>query len=101
MEKYLYKGKNEEETLNQALEELKLISNIFWGAKVLSVRHTGEKIPIGTKRLTTLPSEVKVLDTHGSGAIVSILENRGKRYLLIVNRSLKDIMQCTFLRILQ
>lgn len=76
--------------------ELKLISNIFWGAKVLSVRHTGEKIPIGTKRLTTLPSEVKVLDTHGSGAIVSILENRGKRYLLIVNRSLKDIMQCTF-----
>ena len=37
-----------------------------------------------------------MLDTHGSGAIVSILENKGKRYLLIVNRSLKDIMQCTF-----
>lgn len=27
MEKYLYKGKNEEETLNQALEELKLERN--------------------------------------------------------------------------
>ena len=45
-----------------------------FGAKVLSVRHTGSVIPRGTTRLTTLPEKVKVLDTHGYGTIISLLE---------------------------
>lgn len=66
------------------------------GAKVLSVRHTGSVIPRGTTRLTTLPEKVKVLDTHGYGTIISLLENGGKKYLAIVNRSLMDTMELTF-----
>lgn len=68
--------------------EIRSIAGIFLGAKVLSVRHTGSVIPRGTTRLTTLPEKVKVLDTHGYGTIISLLENGGKKYLAIVNRSL-------------
>ena len=76
--------------------EIRSIAGIFLGAKVLSVRHTGSVIPRGTTRLTTLPEKVKVLDTHGYGAIISLLENGGKKYLAIVNRSLMDTMELTF-----
>lgn len=76
--------------------EIKSITGIFLGAKILSVRHTGSVIPRGTKRLTNLPEKVKVLDTHGYGAIVSLIENGDKKYLTIVNRSLKDTMELTF-----
>lgn len=76
--------------------EIKSIAGIFLGAKILSVRHTGSVIPRGTKRLTNLPEKVKVLDTHGYGAIVSLIENGDKKYLTIVNRSLKDTMEFTF-----
>ena len=76
--------------------EIRSIAGIFLGAKVLSVRHTGSVIPRGTTRLTTLPEKVKVLDTHGYGTIISLLENGGKKYLAIVNRSLMDTMELTF-----
>jgi len=76
--------------------EIRSIAGIFLGAKVLSVRHTGSVIPRGTTRLTTLPEKVKVLDTHGYGAIISLLKNGGKKYLAIVNRSLMDTMELTF-----
>lgn len=76
--------------------EIKSIAGIFLGAKILSVRHTGSVIPRGTKRLTNLPEKVNVLDTHGYGAIVSLIENGDKKYLTIVNRSLKDTMELTF-----
>lgn len=76
--------------------EIRSIAGIFLGVKVLSVRHTGSVIPRGTTRLTTLPEKVKVLDTHGYGAIISLLENGGKKYLAIVNRSLMDTMELTF-----
>ena len=76
--------------------EIRSIAGIFLGAKVLSVRHTGSVIPRGTTRLTSLPEKVKVLDTHGYGAIVSLIENGDKKYLTIVNRNLKDTMELTF-----
>ena len=67
----------------------------FW-AKVISVRHTGDRIPRGTKRLTALPEPVKVLETEGTGAVVSLLENKGRLYLLIVNRDYECPMRLTF-----
>ena len=77
-------------------QELKALSGIFVGAKVISVRHTGDRIPRGTKRLTALPAPVKVLETEGTGAVVSLLENKGRLYLLIVNRDYERPMRLTF-----
>ncbi|MBQ6254193.1 MAG: hypothetical protein IJK05_06050 [Bacteroidales bacterium] len=70
--------------------ELQARAEVFMGAKVKMVRHTGETIPSGVTRLEELPSQMKSLDTHGKGAVVSVLENEGWGYLMIVNRSLDE-----------
>jgi hypothetical protein len=70
--------------------ELQTRAGIFVGAKVLQVRHTGETVPPGVTPLTDLPEPLTTLDTHGKGAVVSVLENGGARYLMLVNRSLDE-----------
>ncbi|MDD3108075.1 MAG: beta-galactosidase, partial [Alistipes sp.] len=39
--------------------ELKALSGVFVGAKVISVTHTGEKLPRSARRLETLPAPIK------------------------------------------
>lgn len=68
--------------------ELQARAGVFVGAKVLSVRHAGETVPPGVTPLGELPAPLTTLDTHGNGAVVSMLENGPYRYLVIVNRSL-------------
>ena len=70
--------------------ELQARADIFVGDKVLQVRHTGETVPPGVTPLTDLPEPLTALDTHGKGAVVSVLENGGVRYLMLVNRSLDE-----------
>ena len=70
--------------------ELQARADVFMGAKVIQVSHTGETIPPGVTPLKGLPAQVKSLDTHGKGAVVSVLENKGWGYLMIVNRSLDE-----------
>ena len=52
---------------------------------------------MGTNRLSTLPASLKVLETGGKPAIVSILENGDKQFLVIVNMDYKHSMQLTLL----
>ena len=78
--------------IKQLNSEIKNLSAIFLGAKVLSVSHTGNSIPRGTKPLDQLPPEIKSLKTEGSGAIVSCLKNGTKSYLAVVNRNFRDPM---------
>ena len=73
--------------------ELQALSGVFLGAEVLSVRHTGDSIPQGTVALTELPAQVKSLKTEGEGAVVSLLQNKDKQFLVIVNRDFKNRMQ--------
>lgn len=70
--------------------ELKVISKLFYGAKVLSVHHIGGSLPEGTTKLTQAPlnlSSLKVVSKKG--VIVSQLEKDGHRYLAIVNKDLE------------
>lgn len=73
--------------------ELQALSGVFMGAEVISVRHTGDSIPQGTVALTELPEQVKALETEGEGAVVSLLQNKEKQFLVIVNRDFKNRMQ--------
>ena len=73
--------------------ELQALSGVFLGAEVLSVRHTGDSIPQGTVALTELPAQVKSMETEGEGAVVSLLQNKDKQFLVIVNRDFKNRMQ--------
>ncbi len=73
--------------------EIQNYSGIFLGAKVVSVEQTGLNIPSGTKRITHLPSTIKLLETVGEGAVVSVLENSGNSFLVIVNRDFENPMK--------
>ena len=54
---------------------------------MLWVRHFGKgAIPQGTIRLTSLPEQIKVLDTNGAPALVSLLENGANTFMVVVNK---------------
>ena len=64
---------------------------VFVGGEVVRVRHTGEEIPVATTRLAPddLPAWVASLETPDGGAVVSIIRNRGREFLVVVNRSVE------------
>jgi len=70
--------------------EIQNLAGVFVGAKVLSVRHTGVVTPKGTSQLSSLPSAIRVFETEGNGAVVSILENGPNTFFMVVNRDLKN-----------
>lgn len=82
--------------VRQVNGEIKALSGVFAGAKVKWVRHTGKTIPRGTQRLTKLPEPVDVLETEGLGAVISLLENDGHTFLVIVNRDYQQPMRLIF-----
>ena len=73
--------------------EIQARADVFLGAQVTSGRHTGKDIPMGTQRLETLPPHIIQLDTHGQGALVSCLTNKGKEYVVIQNTSVASSLQ--------
>jgi len=69
-------------------QEIKDLSGVFLGAKVIEVKHTGKgMIPQGTSRLIHLPKAISVLDTNGAPALVSVLENGTNTFVVIVNKN--------------
>lgn len=74
-------------------EEIRNLSGVFLGSKVISVTHTGDTIPQGTQRLAELPEQIKVLETIGKGAVVSVLKNKQTTFLVIVNRDFQNPMK--------
>ena len=79
--------------LQKVSNEIQYLSGVFLGAKVISVAHTGLNIPNETMRLWQLPSPVKLLETVGEGAVVSVLENGVNTFLIVVNRDFKNAMK--------
>lgn len=75
--------------------EIQALAGVFVGSKVVSVYHTGEKIPQGTRRITKLPEKIRVLETMGEGAVVSVMEKGTDTFLVIVNRDYKQPMKLT------
>lgn len=79
-------------TINREIQSL---AGVFVGSKVLSVWHTGDKIPQGTRRIAALPPKIKVLETTGEGAVVSLMEKGSDTFLVIVNRDYQQPMKLT------
>jgi hypothetical protein len=75
--------------------EIRNLSAVFLGAVVVSVGHTGNKIPKGTKPLAKLPDPIKVLKTEGTGAVVSVMRNNENNFLVVVNRDFVKPMALT------
>jgi hypothetical protein len=81
--------------ITQINSEIKSLSGVFFNSKVVSIAHTGTNIPQGTKRLDKLPAVIKVFETEGEGAIVSVLKKGSKSFMVIVNRDFKSNMLVT------
>jgi hypothetical protein len=79
--------------LQKISNEIQNYSGVFLGAKVVSVEQTGLNIPSATTRLKQLPASIKLLETVGVGAVVSVLENNENSFMVIVNRDFKNTMK--------
>ena len=79
--------------VQQVSHEIQNLSGVFLGSKVVSVAHTGADIPSGTRRLSKLPAPVRMLETIGAGAVISVLENGANSFLVIVNRDFRKPMK--------
>jgi hypothetical protein len=83
--------------VKQLNKEVKAVSAVFKNSKVISVYHTGSTVPKGTKRLIKLPSPITVLETTGeAGALVSLLQNGKKMFLVIVNKDYQNKVKLIF-----
>jgi hypothetical protein len=80
--------------------QVQSMADVFLGAELIALYHTGEQIPVGTKALAegNLPKKIKNVESKGEGVIVSELRNGTKHYLMIVNRDLYNtqrvIVEC-------
>ncbi len=81
--------------ITQMNREIRGLSKVFLNAEVVSVAHTGESIPQGTRRLEKLPEVITKFETAGTGAIVSVLKKGNTSYLVIVNRDFQESMSVT------
>ncbi|MBV5313090.1 MAG: beta-galactosidase [Prolixibacteraceae bacterium] len=82
--------------VKQMSAEIKSLSGVFLGSKVVSVRHADiGKIPAGTIRLTSLPKAIKVLDSKGAPIIVSVLEKGENSFLVVVNKDFLNSINLT------
>jgi hypothetical protein len=81
--------------------EIKNLSGVFYGSKVIKVWHSGEYTPspwvtarFQEENNPAIPP-VKLLQTGKGGAVISLLENEDNRFLVIVNRDYQNPMQMT------
>lgn len=76
--------------IKEVNHDIAALSHVFLGSSVVSVTHTGDEIPPGTTRLTDLPQAISKLETEGEGAVISILRQGEKYFLVIVNRDFQN-----------
>jgi len=93
---FTFRGMYDKETLaptpvfhivKQVNSEVKAWSEIFAGASIKGVWHTGDSVPSGTRPLVEMPhAKIKSLDMSGEGAVVSLIQKGGSMYLAVQNR---------------
>jgi hypothetical protein len=71
--------------------ELQSLRGVFVGSKVESIGHSGAAIPAGTRAYVPA-APVSSLKTEGSGAVVSLLTNGRRKFLMVVNRDFEKEM---------
>ncbi len=74
--------------VKQMNREIQELNGVFNGCTMKWVRHTGNTIPAGTKALDELPKQIGDLTVSEPGVTVSLIENRGFTFLVLVSRTL-------------
>ncbi|MFA5865714.1 MAG: chitobiase/beta-hexosaminidase C-terminal domain-containing protein [Phycisphaerae bacterium] len=73
-------------------QEIKQLSNVFLGAQVIRLGHTGSSIPSGTTSYSPASPVVSLTTTGSEGAVVSEMNNGQNKYLVVVNRDIFNTM---------
>jgi len=79
------------ERVRQVNREIRALSPVFMDAKVVQTGYTGTP-PVGTRSFQPV-SPVLCLDTKGRRALVSLLDQPGYRYMVIVNQDYEKEME--------
>ena len=66
--------------------EIKKYNDIFYQCKVKEVRHTGDRIYKGTRKLSGAFGPLQMVRSQEAGVMVSMIENNGKEYIMVVSR---------------
>lgn len=66
--------------------EIKKFNDVFYECNVADIRHTGKKQYKGTRKLSGAYGPFKSIKSGDSGVLVSLIENKGKNYVVIVSR---------------
>jgi hypothetical protein len=74
--------------VKQMTAEIHALSGVFQGARVVALGHTGQTLPLGTRRYEA-QGPIRSVETPGSGALVSLLAKGNRRSLAIVSRDVK------------
>lgn len=69
--------------------EIKRFNDVFYQCNVKEVRHTGDRLYKGTKKLTGEYGPFKMVRSGDAGVMVSLIENKGKEYVVIVSRDVQ------------
>lgn len=68
--------------------EIKKFNNVFYGCEVKEIKHTGDKLYRGTRKLDGEYGPFKIVRSGEAGVIVSLIENQGEKYVVIVSRDI-------------
>lgn len=66
-------------------KEIKKFNDIFYQCDVKEVRHTGDRIYKGTHKLSGVFGPFSMIRSGKAGVLVSRIENKGNKYIVIVN----------------
>ncbi|WP_419870122.1 alpha-amylase family protein [Chryseobacterium sp. CT-SW4] len=77
-------------------EEIQRLAWFFSGAKSEQVFHTGNNIPEGTVKLSSIPKQFSIFSTEGKDALISYMSNENKNFVIVQNKSLYENIQLTY-----
>lgn len=94
---YVYPGPSNPlyQSVKQLNKEIQNFAKVFLNAKLLSVTHTGSKIPVNTKRFDKAPAVFKKFLTGDAGAVVSQFEKGNRKFLVVVSRDINEKLPVT------
>ena len=81
--------------VRQVNREIQNYAKVFLDAELISVEHTGTKIPVRTRPFTEPPAAVKYFETGDAGAVVSVLKKGNRNFFVVVSRDLNDFLPVT------
>lgn len=84
------------EVVKTVNKEIQKLAWVFSGSKSEGVFHMGNNIPKGTVEMKTIPSQFSSLSINNDNALVALMSNKEKRFIIIQNKSLNENLTLSY-----